>query len=220
VYHGEATDGKLAIKSMGISQIIEFFSEYWAVIRPMFGRFLVTILLAVGLGVGIATWHDSGVKDTLNERIIARDEQIERYKVVLDLLPASKGNLMTLSSAELRAKALALATKLHDFCVTKRDELNRLYPSRDYMLGVIAAGDEFDKTLKPDTLLVDNEMRRRILPQALAGIRVDTSLITPEGIPIEPSTLLPDGSYTGFMSSCYYSGTIAQIARVLPVEKR
>jgi hypothetical protein len=210
---------------MDITPIIEFFDKRWEVIQPFRGTFFTVLFAVAALGVGAASWHYSGSIDGLNgqiklrdDQIKARDDEVERYKRALGILPGSKGNLLELTAEELKAKASNLGERLHKFCASVHD-LQGLSGDA-YMQAFLEAGNQFDQTLRADAYLVDNELRRRIDPKALAAIpNIDQSFKAPDGTPIEPSTLFGERDQLGAMLSCQLGITIDELARVLPSDK-
>ena len=181
--------------------------------------FVVIMLFWSFVGYLVATWYYDG-------RMKEQEGTIARYRVALGLDKASQGKLIELSNSELKRMSENMAARLRAFDIGTRNEhqeaerssKNAKDESERHMLILRDRSDEFDRTLRTDSVLIDTELRRRLGPQALASIvgLPPTFYSTSDKAPIGIQALISSG--TGM--SAGFVGTLAdgldQMARLLP----
>jgi hypothetical protein len=226
-----------------MKEIFDYIAKEWAVLRTAPFTFIGLAVVCLLGGVGIASWHDSGeiaadeaiskAKDGEIEardgEIKARDGVIHRYKVALGLEAASQGNLIELTNDELRIKSLNTADKLRQVCISLRlrdggpwkeqkTEVARKAQAARFLADVREVSDQIDKSVRSDSLLIDNELRRRLSPKAVAAIPhlMPSVLDAVTGnTPIEPLGFFSVGKGFSF-GICTLSDGIEQMAKLLP----
>jgi len=133
----------------------------------------VVIFFALGL---VAAWT------VLSYRLDRAKEEVETYRAVLGISDASKGELIRLSNDDLKAKTFRLVRELRDIHqnVQKRSER----ATNRFLRGEITkeqngaqqdafqhqANTEFTNSIRTEVLAVNNELRRRLSPEAKATI--------------------------------------------------
>ena len=205
--------------------ILEELRGQWRVIKSAPFPFLVFIVLGCFLGYGASYWYFS-------KQITDKEGQIGRYRLALGIDPGGKGVLIELTNIELQAKAINIAAKLNDMCSVYKRKIENT--QRDFSAGKISdkteadivteidrdMGDQFIRTLRADSLNVDNELRRRLGPQAVAAIvGITPSMVDANGNRVDISTLLFSmGNSPGFNMTftCALASGIEQMAKLLP----
>ena len=77
---------------------------------------------------------------------------------------------------------------------------------------------EFNRTLAADAYLLDNELRRRLDPKAVAAIpNINQSLIANDGTAVDPASLFDDGNHVGGLIGCQLAGTLQRLSKLLPI---
>jgi hypothetical protein len=168
-----------------------------------------------------------GAKD---DQLKTKDGEISRYRVACGLEPASKGALVQLNNAELTLKAQSVVAKLRklDSHLDARLKLlddeardKKISKGQAFMNRIAAQQEmskEFQRTCSSDAYNVDNELRSRFDPKAIAHVLEVPALITDDAdIPISE---IAKG--TGF--DVFYFGKLAdeieQMAILLPPDKK
>lgn len=198
----------------------------WHALRRAPGAFLTLLILGVAVGYGIGAWYYSGRLATKEVEAVVKDGQIARYRVALGIDPASKGALIELSNQELAAKAINTAAKLRTVCVTVRDasasiasdkKLTDAQKAERFRAAHQKFSDEFDRTLRADAFNVDNELRRRLDPKAVAAIvGIMPSIQSDEGARLNILTLMPTGMGLSAGWTCTVADGMDQMAKILP----
>lgn len=193
---------------------------------------LIVLCLTIGFAGGMLYY--SGQIGSLQQQLNTKDGEIGRYRVALGIDPASKGALIELNNAELQAKALSVSGKLQNVCSTyqkgmtenqadftsgKFDEKGRR--SRQIAIDQ-EMSDDFIRNLRADSLNLDNELRRRLGPQAVAAIiGITPSIVADDGTRVDIATLLlSSGGIPGFSMTftCPLADGIEQMAKLLPAD--
>lgn len=181
--------------------------------------FVAFSLIGLMLGYAVATWYYNG-------RLVEKEGLVARYRVALGLDKPSQGNLIELTNEEMHAKAMTTVAALREFTISlrnqsdsavtgARDEKEKAERSFRIMKEM---SDEFDRKLKADTNLVDNELRRRLGPKAVASIvGVPPSIFSAsDHAAVSIVGMMP----SGMGMSAGFAGTLAdgieQMARLLP----
>jgi hypothetical protein len=205
--------------------IFEYLKQEWAVLTKAPLSFIGLALVFFAAGIGVGLWHYS-------ERLNEKDGQIGRYRVALGIDKASEGALIELSNIELQAKALNTVGKLRDMCslynkrtATVQADFNAGktdQKGKDERVTAIDTemSNEFVRNLRADSFNVDNELRRRLGPKAVAAIvGISPSLVDNEGNRIDLLTVVA-GSESGFSVTftCTLADGIEQMAKLLPLD--
>jgi hypothetical protein len=202
-------------------QLFTHIEHEWAQLRAAPVSFVMLLVLGVGAGLGIGTWYYSG-------RVSEKDGLIARYRVALGIDRSSQGNLIELTGEEMRAKGLNTAAALRDMCVSLRNQTESAAAgatddadkaSRSLRI-LKEVSDEFDRKLKADTYNVDNELRRRLGPKAVAAIvGVPPSVFsTSDRAALDVTGLTPSGTGMSAGFVCTLADSIEQMARLLPTK--
>lgn len=175
--------------------------------RPLV--FAIVALVSFAVGFGIALFVDSF-------RIVARDEQIARYRIALGIDRPSPGALTELSNQELGLASTQVVAKLRKMCSsyesqqeqivslqlsgqlddqTAAQRANKLLSDTSY---------EFNRTIRSDSLYIDAEIRKRIGPKAVDQV-IGTS----------PSVQSASDGQMSADSMCEAADRIEQMARLL-----
>ncbi len=175
----------------------------------------------------------SGQVAALREQIGTKDGEIGRYRVALGIDPASKGALIELKNQELQAKAATTVRNLREFCFTleKRSaeiqvqsntgKIDKKASIERQMALDRDLSEQFVRGLRSDAFNVDNELRRRLGPQAVAAIvGVSPSIVADDGTRLDILTLVMSGNMPGFSVefTCTLADGIEQMAKLLPLD--
>lgn len=178
------------------------------------------------------TYYSSQV-GSLHEQIDSKDGEIARYRVALGIDPASKGALIELTNQELQAKSATTVSKLRVFCSTlqkRTDEIqaqldagkiDQKTESEEKMAVDKELSQDFITNLRSDAFNVDNELRRRLGPQAVAAIvGITPSIVADDGTRVDILTLVATSAMPGFAVgfTCPLAEGIEQMAKLLPSE--
>lgn len=193
---------------------------------------LSVVALAAGFAGGMLYY--SGQIGSLKEQMNTKDGQIGRYRVALGVDKASRGAMVDLTDDELRAMATTIVSKVRDLCspirrraveirsATKVDD--RAAKRREYqLLRALATegAEQYNKTIRSDRNLLNNEILRRIDKKAAAAIvRVpiwDAETGTPTSILTFPAT--GDG-LMDYALMCAAADETEQLSKLLPTRKR
>lgn len=191
--------------------------------------FVTLAVLCLAGGIGVGTWHSSGQIDALKEQLNTRDGEAKRYRVALGIDEASKGVLIELTNEELLAKTSTTVTKLRDTCFSLRRTTTQL--DAEMSGGKIDAkekwqrlwalnkgfSEQFAKNLRADSFNLDNELRRRLGPAAVAAIvGVPPSVFANNGAPIDIVGLSTGGMGFDVGFTCTIADSIEQMAKLVP----
>jgi len=200
----------------------EYIKAEFAVLKAAPLSFMGLVVLSVSAGIGIGAWH-------YGERLDTQETQIKRYRVALGIDHASEGALIELNNEELRAKALTVSANLQNLCsaYSRKVEEVQKDPKTDEKgkHERIMAIDkdlsyQFITNLRSDAFNVDNELRRRLGPTAVAAIvGITPSIVADDGTRVDLNTLLLSaGGLPGFNMTftCPLAGGIEQMAKLLP----
>jgi hypothetical protein len=215
-----------------LQKLLEHILREWSVLKGAPASFIILVALSISAGLGIGAWHYSGRISEMETQVSTTNGEIHRYKVALGLEAASRGNLIELTNDELRVRALSTAAKLREVCTSlrERDEaaakaeakaVHKLDQKEKFLRGVArmkSASDEIDRTVRTDTALIDNELRRRLSPKAIATIvGLSPSMYdAATGSPIDILALVTSTGGGFSTSMCVLSNGIEQMAKILP----
>lgn len=143
--------------------------------------FAFALVLVFGWCAGyvVATWYFSGRLASQEGRMASSEQQIARYRVALGIDQASPGALVTLTNIELKAKTATTVAKLRTLMESFQRRDSRLpvptqYQPQNGLPPQVALlrelGLEFQRSYRADAVNLDNELRRRLGPTALAQI--------------------------------------------------
>lgn len=191
---------------------------------------LSVLCLTIGFAGGMLYYNSQ--MGSLQQQIGVKDGQIGRYRVALRIDKASEGSLIELNNAELQAMALNVAGNLQGICSTYQKKIQGIqtdfnagkYNEKEKMDRQMAVDKElsenFFRDLRADSFNVDNELRRRLGPQAVAAIvGITPSMVADDGTRVDLLTLLfSSGGMPGFNMdfTCTLGGGIEQMAKLLP----
>jgi hypothetical protein len=186
------------------------------------------IFLAFGILVGhaFATWYYGRQMALKDEQLSAKDGQLSRYRVALGIDKASDGALIELTHAEMKGKAATTSAKVRELIQSYERRSKHI---KTLKLDEKAAGEralalmdevsrEFDRGLRADAINVDNELRRRLGPKAVASIigLPPTFYSASDGAPLGMMSFVPGGFAAGFLDTL--ANGIDQMAALLPAD--
>jgi hypothetical protein len=196
--------------------------------------FVGLVVLCLGLGFGGAKLLYSGQIATLHEQLGTKDGEIGRYRVALGIDTASKGALIELTDQELQAKSATTVRNLRDLCLTLQNQDDQLQSALN--AGKIDKKGQWERHLaidkelsnefvpkdQSDAFNVDNELRRRLRPEAVAAIvGITPSIIADDGIRIDMLTLATGGNAPFSVEfTCTLADGIEQMAKMLPSDSK
>jgi hypothetical protein len=214
-----------------LEKALEFVQERWGVIwGPNRVTFLVVAASTFALGAVASRVFYSQHVTTVDARLASKDDEIGRLRVALGIDPASRGALIALTNEEMKAKSISTARALRELCFSLRDKgeavkkeieaknLDEKSRGEQMWAFIQKASDQFDASFRSEVGNVDNELRRRLHPGAIASIvRNNPSLYTTGGQPVSILSLFPSG--TGFSSLylCTQADAIERMAELLPL---
>ena len=215
-------------------EIVDYIAKEWAVLRGAPFSFIgLTVLCLVG-GVGLASWHYSERISATESQSNAKDAEIGRYRVALGIDKASPGNLIELAPDELKAKAMNTSSQIREFCFSYRSrsadldaqfKKNKTSQEESFMGHRALAKEfsqDFDRKLKADSFNVDNELRRRLGPKAVAAIvGISPSIFSAsDGTPLDILQLAPSSFGVEAEFACVLADGIEQMAKLLPSDDK
>jgi hypothetical protein len=217
-----------------LKEFADYIKAEWTVLRAAPFSFVILSVLAMSAGFGAGMLIYSGQVSALREQNNTQSGQISRYRVALGIDATSKGAMVELTNDELKAKSATVVLNLRQFC----SEMNRKYAEIRAQVDAKkidekAASDQkddFDKRLsdsfvtnfRADTFNVDNELRRRLGPDAVNSIvGVSHSVIADNGAQVDLLSIAISSSSPGFTVgfTCVLADSIEQMAKVLPPDK-
>ncbi|HVN63749.1 MAG TPA: hypothetical protein VMT58_03880 [Candidatus Binataceae bacterium] len=214
-----------------LASLFDYIKKEWAVLVNAPFTFVGLSILSLLVGFSGGMIYYSGQNGALREQINARDGEINRYRVALGIDVASKGSLIELSNQELRAKTETLVAKLRDLChsyETRRlqiqeraasQKLNKQEKTLELENLTKEMNGRFVGTVRADTFNVDNELRRRLKPEAVAAIPQILPSLTEaaHGTQIDVMSLIPSDFFgIGIEMACSLADSIEQMANLLP----
>lgn len=203
-------------------EFLQRIKEEWDVITKAPLSFLILTAVCLGAGYVAARWY-------YEKQITEKDGQISRYRVALGIDKASEGALIELTNEEFRAKAMGTASKLRELCFSMRKREEDIQAQfrdgkidkkgqaeRDQAL-LREVSQDFARNLRSDAINVDNELRRRLGPKAVASIvGVLPSLASTDGTRISIVGLMPQGAGFDSFYLCQMAEGMEQMAKMLP----
>jgi hypothetical protein len=217
-----------------LKPIADYIKAEWSVLKTAPFTFVTLSVLWLGAGFAGGMLYYSGQVGSLHEQIGTKDGEIGRYRVALGIDPASKGALIELTNQELQAKSATTVRNLRALCSTRRNREEEV--QREVDAGKVTKkeqwnrrvaidkelGEQFVRDSRADAFNVDNELRRRLGPQAVAAIiGITPSLVADDGTRIDITTLAASGDVPGFdvFFTCILADAIEQMAKLLPADQ-
>jgi hypothetical protein len=162
--------------------IFDYIKREWTNLRaaPLSFIGLAVVCLVSGFAAGVLYY--SGQIGSLHEQISTKDGQLSRYRVALGIDPASKGALVELSNQELALKAQSIVAKLREFDKALEDKgktineqqqtgkISKEEADKAQFQAMKDVSEAFDQNLASDAYNVENELRVRLDPSALAHV--------------------------------------------------
>jgi hypothetical protein len=176
-----------------VTELITHLRNEWAVLVSAPFSFVVTLMLAAGVAFAACRWGYSRIIDGLreqvaskNERLAAKDQQLDGYRERLDLIPATGSEIARESQINLQAEVLKFVGDLREWLGRRRaedsqrqhqqwlamtrttDEVERkkLWDahSADILTSSLSMNTEYDGKFKVRAILFRDELLTR-LPQ-------------------------------------------------------
>jgi hypothetical protein len=165
-----------------LDRFIAYIDKEWAVLRAAPFVFVMLAVLCLGLGYGGGALYYNSQIGSLHEQISTKDGQVSRYRVALGIDPASKGALVELSNQELALRAQSIVAKMRE-CLAmvesnnqdidkrlKDGRIDKAEASKEKWDDLENVDHQFANNLAADAYNVENELRSRLDPSALAHI--------------------------------------------------
>ncbi len=165
-----------------LERFVAFITKEWANLMAARTSFVMLTVLCLGLGFSGGMLYYSGQVGSLHEQLNAKDGLLGRYRVALGIDPASKGALVELSNQELALKTQSIVAKLREYtemansnneAINKRvadGKIDKAEALKEEMADMQNVDRQFDSNLAADTYNVENELRSRLDPSALAHV--------------------------------------------------
>ena len=214
---------------VSLQVITEFIQKEWGNLMKAPTAFVMLAVLSLGLGYGGGMLYYASQMGSLHEQLSAKDGQLGRYRVALGIDPASRGALVELNNQELALKAQSIVLGLRQFgleleekckAIDKRansGELDKGKVGDEKMAAMKEISGDFDRNLASDTYNVENEVRKRLSPEAMAHVlRVPAFVI---GGDLNSRVTMADmarGSGFDAMMLGRLADEIEQMAKLLP----
>lgn len=211
-------------------QILDYFAREWGVLKSAPLAFIVLALIGIAVGYMASSWYFRSVLDGRAVLIEQKDAQLGRYRVALGIDKASQGALIELTNAEMRAKAATTSAKIRDMHqsldrqsrqvqeLKNSGKLDEKAAAERSFAVLREVSQEFERSLRADAINVDNELRRRLGPKAVASIvgLPPSFFSASDGAPVGILGLLPSGTgmSAGFLG--VLADGIDQMAQLLP----
>jgi hypothetical protein len=213
-----------------IDRLVIYLLGEWGVLKGAPVVICVVVIVGGAVGYWVHAWYVSGQLVAKDEQIKSRDLQLGRYRVALGIDRASSGVLIELTNVEMKAKAASTSAKIRDLRISHERQGRQIQAlktsgklteqaaaERTFAL-LREVSEEFDRGLRADAINVDNELRRRLGPKAVASIvgLPPSFFSASDGAPIGLLGLLPSGTgmSAGFLGPL--ADGIDQMAALLP----
>jgi len=114
-----------------MDKILEFLSKNWETLKSAPLVFVSFLLLAFAFAIVVANFVYKERIETLKERLISKDDQINEYRQRLHLVDTNKTAYSQLTNQELRTASSNLISRLreyadqHELADRRRDEAER-----------------------------------------------------------------------------------------------
>jgi hypothetical protein len=206
---------------------VTFLKKEWGNLRKAPFAFVMLSALCLSVGFGGGMLYYSSQVGSLREQISAKDGQLGRYRVALGIDPASKGALVELNNEELALKAQASVAKLRKLSSVLKPrfegiqkqldagKINQDQALTEKLAAMQEAAQDFEGNLASDAHNVDNELRRRLDPKAIAHVVRVPGFIDSEGTRL-PFTEILKGSGIDTFYIPGLADEIEQMAKLLP----
>jgi hypothetical protein len=198
----------------------DFWEKIWALFMSAPGTFIVFAIVSFGLGLGLGRF-------TYTQELQSARDSAARYRVALGIEPGSSGALVELTNRELKSMAFIVVARLRaidnkrdkqisDIQQNKSLDNARKKEQSDNILREL--NDEYLSTVRNDAFNIDFELRKRLGPQAVAGIiGVNPRVMSDDGASINILQLTPESHpifNMGFIG--VLANGIDQMAKLLP----
>jgi hypothetical protein len=165
-----------------LKEFVDFIQNERGNLMKAPATFVMLSVLSLGLGYAGGLLYYSSQVNSLHEQLNAKDAQLGRYRVALGIDPASKGALVELNNQELALKAQSIVAALRQFnseldqkCAAIDQRANSGEIDKNKVMEAKRAAakeifQDFDRSLAADTYNVENELRKRLSPEAMGHI--------------------------------------------------
>jgi hypothetical protein len=175
--------------------VLEKIKQEAQVIKSAPFSFVLFLTLGLVGGYTASSWYYC-------KQITDEDQQNKRYRVALGIDRGGPNALAELTNSELQAKALGLASKVRELCISFRKREENLPIASDpktakdnhdrYNALMREVSQEFDHDVKSDFLNANNEVLRRLDRKAVASVVRGPIFTDAEtGTPIGMTSLTP-----------------------------
>lgn len=167
-----------------LKDLLLLLQQEWSTLKAAPVTFVLILILAFLAAFFALKWYYRGILETKNERLKAKDDQLDDYRQRLGLISASGSEFSRLNFEELKQRAIDLVTKIRQFLTQRQEESRRLdsiewqqmqeakteedrkriwntFINNQSQLS-IKHNAEYDRQFKIDTILMRDEMLSRL----------------------------------------------------------
>lgn len=170
-----------------LKDLLLLLQQEWSTLKAAPVTFVLLFILAFLAAFFAVKWYYGGILETKNERLKAKDDQLDDYRQRLGLISASGSEFSLLNHEELKQRALDLVTKIREFSVQINEESTRLIFTQQQQMSKAKTDDErdiiwhqfsgklsqlsikhnaeYDRQLKIDAILMRDELLSRLPKQ-------------------------------------------------------
>jgi hypothetical protein len=165
-----------------MATLLEHIKGEWEVLSKAPLTFILLLAIGILSGVGIGEWRDSGQMASLREQVNQANGRISRYRVALGIDRPSQSALVELNNQELALKAQSIVFQLRGLYralnektemlnkQVKDGKLKKDQVGEQWMQIMKETSEAFDENLASDALNIENELRKRMTPEAMSHV--------------------------------------------------
>lgn len=195
---------------------------------PFFAAIIVAVIF-IWTAIWLAMdWRYSAIIESKDAKITTLSDENARIRVALGVDPATPNALLSLNNKELKAKTMSVVAKLREIDRQNQDQQAAIMKlpnldeqkKNDRIDALLKELDQqYVKDIKSDAFNLDFELRRRLGPQAVAGIvGITPSIVARDGTRIDILQLATMSNFPpvdlGFVTPLAYG--LEQMVKLLP----
>jgi len=167
-----------------LKDLLLLLQQEWSTLKAAPFTFVLLFILAFLAAFFAVRWYYRGVLETKNERLKAKDDQLDDYRQRLGLISGSGSEFSLLNHEELKQRAINLVTNIREFSVRINEESSRRILTQQRRMIEAKTEDErnriwhtfsdklfqqstkqnaeYDRQFKIDAILMRDEMLSRL----------------------------------------------------------
>ena len=171
-----------------MSDLILFLQQEWSTLKSAPVTFVLMLILGFLVAFLAVRWYYQGMLETKDERLKAKDDQLDDYRERLHLISASGSKYSRLNHDELKQEAFDLVKRIRKFLTEERkrdysnftvyqsqmhdaksdEERSRIWNdhTNKMLLGGLKLNTEYDNRFKIDAIIMRDELLSRLPKQA------------------------------------------------------